>query len=229
MELLYLYNCAVLISCENSSILVDGLFNNNCFDEMPDECKTDILMKRPPFNNVTALLFTHCHADHFDALMQETYTKYYPETLVLSPNTIGKDKNGKIECGEFQIAFLETGHIQTGMEEGKHFVFQITIEGKKIVFTGDMHPDKLDEVIDSFGSDADAFFINPALLLYEMKCPENTALAEINNIYVYHIPSEEKDDFLYRKATININKKVKETLGDVKLLIGPMVELEVRI
>lgn len=228
MKLLYLYNCAVLISYENSSILVDGLFdNNNLFDEMPKECKSNVLKRKPPFNNITALLFTHCHADHFNKQMQETYRKSYPETLVLSPSTIGENKKGIIRCGDFQIAYLETGHIHTGMKEGKHFVYQIAVADKKFVFTGDMHPDRLDEVIKCFGCDVDAFFINPALLLYEMKCPEKTALAEINNIYIYHIPSEERDNFYYRKATINISKKVKRILGDVKLLTEPMVEVEV--
>lgn len=226
MKWTYLYNCGIVITYRETILLIDGIFekDNEYFDKMPDPFEQALFYGETPFEKIDALLFTHCHADHYSRTMVERYTAAFPATQVISPETILMDEQGRIICGDFEITYIETGHIPTGIREGKHYVFEICAGEKRMVLTGDMDPEKLADIIRRFGTDADVFLVNPALLLYEMKRPEETLLRRIKNLYVYHIPSEARDVYGYRKAALSIMSRVEQHLGKVTLLLDNMME-----
>lgn len=224
----YLYNCGVMLSYGDTSILIDTLFEkNNGFDEMPEMCETAIFEKRAPFENVSGLLFTHCHADHYSVASVERYCRMYPETVILSPETLEERREEmpkgaprkEIRCGDFAISCIETGHIPTGKDEGPHYIYVICAGGRQIVLSGDMDPVKLPEVAEAYGSSADMFFINPAMLLYEMKNGETTLLKRVKNLYVYHLASEAGDRLGYRRMTLGSLGRIRRHLGDITLLL----------
>lgn len=229
VHLTYLYNCGVLLSCGEDRILIDGLFGkeNNFFDILPDEYEQALLSGKAPFEDITALLFTHCHGDHYSRRLVDQYMQAFPQVQVISPETVLTGDSGAISCGSLKIEYSETGHIPTGRDEGRHYVFGIAAGGRNLVFTGDMDPAKLEDIIQRHGVDADAFFINPAMLLYEMKAPDKTLLQNIENLYVYHLPSEARDLYGYRKATFSSLNRIRTHLGGIKLLPDNMQDIEI--
>lgn len=223
VKMLYLYNSGIMISYRNEAILIDGLFNDdNPFDRMPYECREDLLNKNGIFKNLKCLLFTHCHKDHYDEKGIEDFISKHKDTIIVTPekvnNELLRSSSGCFKVGGFEISFVETGHIGPGFETCRHYVYKICVGEKKIIVTGDMDTLNLNTVLERFGTDTSVFLINPAMLMYEMKTPETTLLNEVSNLYIYHIPSEGKDELGYRMMTKGIFNKVKKLLGDVKIL-----------
>ncbi len=230
IKILYLYNSALLISYGSESILIDGVFEEeNIFDKMPDGYEEDLLNRHAPFDNVIALMFTHCHPDHYNDRVVESFRMKYPDIPVISPVKVNGEymhsPSGKFAIGPFEISYFDTEHIYVGQEKCPHYVYKVCVGKKEIVVSGDMNPDKLDEIVSRYGNDADAFFINPALLMYEMRMPENTLLKGIRNLYIYHIPTEMNDDYGYRKATLSLNKKINDHLGNVVVLMDNISDM----
>lgn len=227
IKILYLYNSALLISYGGEAILIDGVFEErNIFDKMPNGYEESLLNRQTPFNNVIALMFTHCHPDHYNDRVVEEFRRKFPDIPTISPIKVNGEcihsPSGKFVIGPFEISYFDTEHIYVGPEKCPHYVYKVCVDKKEIVVSGDMNPDKLEEIINRYGIDADAFFINPALLMYEMKNPETTSLKEITNLYIYHIPSEMNDDYGYRKAILSLNKKINTHLGNAVVLMDNM-------
>ena len=224
LKILYLYNSGVLLSYGGEAILIDGVFDDrNIFDKMPPGYKGTLLRREIPFDNLNALLFTHCHDDHYDSETVNSFAAEYEEAQIIAP-VEGWDvkltgKQGSFILGSFEIEYLKTRHIFVGPLTCDNYVYKITAGSKTAIITGDADPESLNRIINVFGSDADAFLINAATFLYEMKRPETSILNQIDNLYVYHLPTEANDDYGYRKATVSVMNKAQQYMLNTKYLL----------
>lgn len=224
LKVLYLYNAGILLSYGNDSILIDGVFDDrNIFDKMPLGYRETLLRKEMPFENVKGLLFTHCHDDHYDAETVKKFTDKYADAEIVAPR-LGMDKKlaeecGKFSVGVFDIEYLKTRHIFVGELTCDNYVYKVSIGNKTVIVTGDTDPESIEKITNVFRKDTDAFFINAATFLYEMKHPETTSLGQVKNLYVYHLPSEGNDDYGYRKATVSIMEKAKRVINNIEFLL----------
>lgn len=224
LKVLYLYNSGVLLSYGNEAILIDGVFDDrNIFDKMPPGYKETLLRKEIPFEGLKGLLFTHCHDDHYDDNTVNEFAGRHNEAWVVAP-AAGKDdflkgEQGSFSLGAFEIEYLKTRHIYVGHLTCDNYVYKVTAGNKSVIITGDAEPESLDKITERFGNDADIFLINAATFLYEMKRPEATLLKQIKNLHVYHLPTEENDDFGYRKATVSMKERAEKYLTNIKYLL----------
>lgn len=230
LEILYLYNSGVLLSYGEEALLFDGVFDDsNFFDKMPPGYKETLMKKEIPFEHVNALLFTHCHNDHYDADTVNKFAGKYSTAEIIAPIEGYEDKLigewGMFTIGLFDIEYLKTRHIFAGDLTCDNYVYKITAGERSIVITGDTDPNSFDKIIDRFGKDADVFLINAATFLYEMKRPEDTLLKHVKNLFVYHLPTEANDDYGYRKATISVINKAKSYLNNVNYLLDNMKDI----
>jgi ankyrin repeat protein/L-ascorbate metabolism protein UlaG (beta-lactamase superfamily) len=87
LELTYLANMGVLLSCGETKVLVDALFDEpNPEYRAPSPQTIEAMIKGgAPFDGVDLVLVTHDHPDHFDAALAARYLEARPEALLAAP------------------------------------------------------------------------------------------------------------------------------------------------
>ena len=87
LELRYIANEGVLLSSGNQKVLVDALFSKPHPDYNAPAKTTlkKILAGQPPFDNVTLVLVTHNHRDHFEASLAAKFLENQPGSFLAAP------------------------------------------------------------------------------------------------------------------------------------------------
>ena len=84
----YIANAGIYLTCKNTGILVDGLFDPyEGFDPLPESIETAVMEKQFPFGHLSTLLFTHTHVDHYSVSKISHFLKRYPETDRILPDS----------------------------------------------------------------------------------------------------------------------------------------------
>lgn len=82
----YLANEGVMIEAGAEKIIIDGMYREGVagYALLPEETRTALESAQPPFNNVSLILVTHRHADHFDARSVAAHLGHNPAAQVLA-------------------------------------------------------------------------------------------------------------------------------------------------
>ena len=240
LKIKYLLNCALLMEYKGSKILIDGLFDDRqLFDPYPPAFEENIYSKKDIFSGLSALCFTHCHFDHYDEAKVLKYIDMNQEDTILVPSNHGlpdrilsngsniKEMHtpagliGNISIGDFEISYLKTGHITYDYPE--HYCIQIKAGEGTVLVTGDMHPEYYAKLPAFFNMKNCISFFNAVSI---WKYAQAQAIFELPGMkYIYHIPSEEKDQYEYRKITLSLLKKYGDLHPDVHFLTESMTEI----
>jgi len=93
-------NAGLLIRQGETKILFDPLYRNgyNNYHLVPEDVKADVLAGRAPFDDISAILISHAHGDHFDAEDVLTFHEGNPDTLIIGPAQAIEaiEKTGKV-------------------------------------------------------------------------------------------------------------------------------------
>ncbi len=83
----YVANEAVLITNGNKKVLFDPFFHQafGTYQLVPEETKEAIFNGTPPFDNLTAIIISHAHGDHFAADDVLRYLQKHPNTQLIAP------------------------------------------------------------------------------------------------------------------------------------------------
>ena len=83
----YVANEAVLITNGDKKVLFDPFFHQafGTYQLVPKETKQAIFSGTPPFDNLTAIIISHAHGDHFAADDVLKYLLKYPNTRLIAP------------------------------------------------------------------------------------------------------------------------------------------------
>jgi len=83
----YVANEAVLITNGDKKVLFDPFFHQafGTYHLVPDAIKNAIFNGTPPFDNLTAIVISHAHGDHFDADDVLKYLQKHPNTQLIAP------------------------------------------------------------------------------------------------------------------------------------------------
>ena len=67
-SVLHLINAGYMVTGHGKKVIIDGVYGRapSGFSALPDEMREAILEGKPPFDNVTHVLISHYHKDHFD-------------------------------------------------------------------------------------------------------------------------------------------------------------------
>ena len=84
----YVANEAVLITNGDKKVLFDPFFHQafGTYQLVPEDTKQAIFNGIPPFDNLTAIVISHAHGDHFAADEVLKYLQRYPNTQLIAPD-----------------------------------------------------------------------------------------------------------------------------------------------
>lgn len=84
----YLGNEALLFTDGDRKVLFDPFFHNNygSYQLVPESILKAIFSGEAPFDNVTAIVVSHAHGDHFAASDVAKYLAKYPKTKLVAPS-----------------------------------------------------------------------------------------------------------------------------------------------
>ena len=210
-----LANAGLLLEYEDSSFLVDGLFDSGelPFQNLPESVWSDLLAGKHPFEQIDYLLFTHDHPDHFSEEMTWQYLRHHrvkgvflPEevlscserlkyllqkegipTALLSPQT---NKTLYHVTPQITVQAIETLHLDKQYWDVPHFCYLLTFGKKQFLVTADV-----DYTQERFswlqGQHIHTAFVNP-LFFHELHSNHHFHGAlNADILCVYHIPPDQ--------------------------------------
>ena len=221
-EIYFIGNAGVLISADDTSVLIDGLYSSRGGEfpvsPIPGDVLNELYSRRGPLPEPDYLVFSHPHYDHLSEKLLDSYLDTHPSGSVYLPegtssayvrslynmkqrgNTYeiitGKERQyrpGK----DLEISFYKTRHLGKNFKQTLHYCILITISSCRLLFTADV--DFFSESLSQFSQvPLNAAFVNPFLYHNEegQKILRNTLQAE--HTYIYHVPFEDNDNYHIR-------------------------------
>ena len=138
------------------------------------------------YGAVSALLYTHCHADHFDAAMARRFAE--SGRAVFAPEA-GCPAHGTLTGPGWRAEFFRVPHSGAEYRDTPHCTYLVTAGGKTLYFAGDADYSTGEQAALLRNRSIDAAFYNP---IYTF-CPENIALMHAigaKRNYICHLPGE---------------------------------------
>lgn len=208
----YLANAGIYLTDKNTGILIDGLFDHyDGFDSLPESIETAIMKKQPPFRQITTLLFTHTHIDHYSSGKVSAFLKRYPGTgCILPEQDVSVSRTAVFHPDFFPAdspaAVLTQISARHLLDKGKivpHTALFLNYAGQIFFFSGDSDPVYLNrntsqEILSAFHGQVNMAFVNPFFfsLTSGRKFLETL---EPERIFVYHMPLHVFDSLRYHE------------------------------
>jgi L-ascorbate metabolism protein UlaG (beta-lactamase superfamily) len=100
----YVANEAVLITNGNQKVLFDPFFHQayGTYKLVPAKIKQDIFSGTPPYDNITAIVISHAHDDHFSADEVLKYLQKYPNTQLIAPQQAATELGALTQSSQIQ-------------------------------------------------------------------------------------------------------------------------------
>ena len=122
IEVTYLAGTGFFVSCSGRSFLVDALFDINVSEGLPprlhDHLPPDLLRELEnagkPFDNVTMVLVTHRHDDHFTANSTAKFLKNSPSSYLICPSDVGNELRQTGKLSDISFSRIKTVDPETG-------------------------------------------------------------------------------------------------------------------
>lgn len=214
-------NAGILIVSGEHKILVDGLFNKapKGFSSMSEEKKNLLLEGRAPYDNITEVLITHFHIDHFDIGTVLEFAKrnhprvFMPESARFEKKLAGRAENEVIMTrkGVRSVFTLDAdNHIEAFAIEHSGRTFRdmmilcyiCVLNGKRVLILSDadFNPEYIAEMAGD--QDYDVIVANP--LFFDIPDGRETILKRLRSkaICVYHLPYEGDDLYGIREMAL---------------------------
>lgn len=83
----YLGNEAILVTAPGGKVLFDPFFHTSfgIYQLVPDDIKQALMHGDAPYNDISAIVVSHAHADHFSADDVLSYLQAFPQTQLIAP------------------------------------------------------------------------------------------------------------------------------------------------
>lgn len=135
MKLTLLCNAGLALE-EHGQVLLVDLPNEKVepFYRLPDLTWEKILNRKPPYDTVVGIYFTHIHPDHCDLNRLQIYRDKWPDTPVFVPNE--HPSKGSIQMGLFQMDYERMDHAPIP-DPPPHVVTIVRGGQKKLYLAGD--------------------------------------------------------------------------------------------
>ena len=223
LKVAYIGNMGVLIEHNEKTVLFDGFHKEYKPDYIfPDQTMVTDLTDGTytDFSSVEIALFSHKHADHFDALYAQRFLKENPNGIVVGPNQIKKEiqklkgkgtvqfsnsvkavpYDGKphvLEHAGIQVNGIQCDHVNPSRHGSvQNMAYLVTMDGFKMLHMGDTSWDLVDRPFKSLQLKSQE--IDIAILPYWMLLSKEaekliTELINPTKLIATHIPPNFKE------------------------------------
>lgn len=233
-------NAGVLLCCGDEKILIDGLHSGDGkgFDGVPEQIKEMVIEGRGIFEDVTTLLITHHHGDHFTQSDVDDFLFHHKTAYVFAPQKaqIRESKQGvwhRVEdrtkayhiSETIKIVAFETAHQGKEFADVVHYGYGVEFEGKRFVFLADGDLKEGDLANAFQGEMETTVFLNPLHLhTKEQREMIKRELSPKQGV-VYHLPTTSSVmSFLRTMVQQDISKYGCE-LPPVTVLTTPLQQI----
>lgn len=225
----YLANAGIYLTDKKTGILVDGLFDHyDGFDFLPESIETAVMNKQTPFGQLTSLLFTHTHIDHYSSGKVSAFLKRYPETGCILPEQKTSASRTFSLCpfpsaADSSASLVVQVHARHLLDKGKivpHTALFLKYAGQSFFFSGDSDPVFLNrnipqETLSAFCGQVSMAFVNP---FFFSLTPGRKFLETLNpgRIFVYHMPLQVPDSLRYHEI---LNRGLSKYTGKMPVQV----------
>lgn len=232
-KITYLSNAGVMVDFNNKKILIDVLCNTDLplYKNPPAELKEKIVQGITPFNNISFLLYTHEHSDHFEAKSTVEFLKNHDESYILANHKVmeeilslhpGLDKKRWVDlsfkknkesfvCNDINMHLMPMLHEGKEYQHVQNIAYLIEIAGKRILHVGDAKPCRENFI------DLDLTEIKIDLLIAPfpyVALPSARVIIDKyikpEKIAVIHLPHKEQDRWNWIESAKKSYEKVKK-------------------
>lgn len=246
-----LANEGILLQCNGTKLLIDGIHENTTelFSGLSKQVLEDLLEgKKPLFQNIDYIIFTHNHRDHFSAEFTEAFLKkhlvkgfiipdrqtcQYPslretaklraEKLWLLDLPLGQLMEIKF-TEELSISVFCSLHAGEEYKNLENYCYFLNFNGRKMLIIGDSEYNAQYFIETLNRETIDVLFINP-LFLNLISGRKVIKALNPKKVVVYHIPFEGEDKLRFREMVLNDIKKYKNSLPSTEILWNELQEI----
>ena len=166
----YIANCGYLVEIDGQKIIMDGLFKlgHNRYPTPDISTQKLLVSNQHPFDNISLILVSHTHEDHFDnemvmncMLNNKSATLLCPQQVIdrLSENRtiFNKIKTRIVECtpdtftsqlihiGDIEIHACRLAHPGERYKDTQNIAFLVSLSNKSVFHTADIDPAQIDK------------------------------------------------------------------------------------
>lgn len=134
----YIGTDGFLIQAGGRSVLVDGLVRNPWgYTDTPERALAMMKARRPPFERLDLLLFSHAHRDHFEPRMALDVLAAQEEAVLVGDGLVEKDLR---ETGPAEVEKLDPRLRILGLKIGERTALEV--KGIRLTVLGVNHADR---------------------------------------------------------------------------------------
>jgi Predicted Zn-dependent hydrolases of the beta-lactamase fold len=249
LQIKYLANCGLLVKSGKSSVLIDALNNDNSlFDMIDRETERAMIEGTGEWSDITAIAYTHRHDDHFDYGKTLEFMKNHRETILLLPTAVGgREKEDaaiselagertvflgetpgaapSVTAGDMKIAYARCEHVTYYCHY--HYCLLISCGDEGVLVTADIDLEYIGDIKKSLLQgmpEKTVGFFNP-IAVGRKKWFDAVDDLGLSKLFIYHVPSEDKDEYMYRKMAISHYERVSRGRSDIVLLGEPLISV----
>jgi len=244
-------NQGLLLESDGGKILIDALHEKNKggFSPVSEENRRKLLNGESPFSDVSYLIFTHRHEDHYSASLLQEYLRHQNVKMLLLPDASVENDDAlhstidalKINAYYFELPLFQKANLTLGdgirltyfnavhaggeaYKDIENYCILLELDQKKLLFLADADYDLAYFETQLGDTSIDALFVN---LLYVNKAPGREIIQKLNpqHLIVYHIPFEKDDKMHFRFVAQSDAKKYADILPVMTLLQDEMQEM----
>lgn len=239
IKIVFISNCGLLFMTDEVLIIIDGVVrSDNKFTKHNLTLKKEINDMLMTFEGSRAMLFTHCHNDHFDDAQVANYIINGSVDKIILPfdiengiicSSLGDSSSDvvaisgeeyRIKVKNVNIRFIKSQHIEyENYSDINHYSIELEFSEKCYLLLGDSAPSDLEHIMSlSNREKVKCIFANPVILgkrEWMKKLYDWNPNAEF---ILYHMPDDDMDTYGYRKMARNKAKEYKDFIPDMKML-----------
>jgi L-ascorbate metabolism protein UlaG (beta-lactamase superfamily) len=223
----YSANCGISLTVNGTRIWIDAVHSVRMEPYSPvSEAMWATMKTHPDFTDPCAILFTHCHDDHFSAAMTEEAMRLWPDAKVYLPgstieNAITlKEKEERFRAGALDILAVRTYHEGEEDRFEPHYSFFIGDGEERVFVSGDAEVGCRD-LRERFEGQRihTAVCIFPWLTLGRGRDAIRESMRP-DHLLICHIPFAEDDAYGFR-SMIEAMAKLHPDVADTRFLTEP--------
>lgn len=225
-------NAGISVCMDDTIILVDALHNTGVQGYSTlNRQRLNKMRESEAFQNPAALVFTHCHEDHFSRELAEEAMQIWPHAELVLPEycidgqILLKQGVEKLRIGGLSISMLRIRHEGAQNEDVPNYACVISrADGNyNILVLGDaelgneMLLHRLEEAGICYREDIDIAVVDFPWICVSKGRRIIDDILKPEHLVAYHIPFEEDDIYRYRSITRRAAVKVKN-IPDIRIM-----------